>query len=195
MRLFLALELPEAVARAVAELRERLRLQLRGWRWVSPHGMHVTVRFLGEVDEARDLASREAWRSAAATVPAFEIRATALGRFPERGRPRVLWVGVEETAAGGALASLAVSLEVAARACGWPAEPRPFRPHLTLARAARDGTPDAAGPDQGPGAAVGRVHRVVLFQSHLGPRGARYTALASFPLAARPAVADNGGLT
>ena len=193
MRLFLALELPAAVARPVAALRERLRGELGGWRWVSAHGIHLTVRFLGEVDGERDRALRGGWCAAVSAVPAFRMRARGLGRFPERGRPRVLWVGVEETAPGGALATLARSLEATARASGFPAEPRPFRPHLTLARAARDGSPTVPPNDRAWETAEGWVREVVLFRSLLRPTGPSYTALDRFPLAAGPDVPDGGG--
>jgi 2'-5' RNA ligase len=182
VRLFLAAELPAALRERVVEVRDELAGVLRGWRWVRPEGIHLTLRFLGEVDEAQDLAARSAWRDAVASVSRFHVRLAGTGRFPERGRAHVLWVGIEETEPGGALATLAATLEAAARELGWAAETRGFHPHLTLARRARAGRADDP-TGSVPGAeAAGWVREVILFRSRLERGGASYTALDSFPL-------------
>jgi len=182
VRLFLAAELPVAVRERVVELREELVGDLRGWRWIRPEGIHLTLRFLGEVDEAQEHSARSAWRDAVASVSRFHVRLTGLGRFPERGGARVLWAGLEETEPGGALTTLAATLETVARELGWPPETRGFHPHLTLARRARGArTVETPTAPAGTGA-VGWVREVILFQSRLQRRGASYTALDSFPL-------------
>lgn len=179
MRLFLAVELSEAVRQSLAALQTELRKRCPGWRWVRAESLHLTLRFLGEVDEERDAACRRLWREAVGRFGPFELGLSELGRFPPAGRPRVLWIGAraepERT-----LGELAAALEDAARSAGFPAETRPFRPHLTLARAERrPRVPDPAPAGDVP---VQSVEEIVLFRSRLGPGGARYTALDRFAL-------------
>jgi len=182
MRQFLAARLPDPVREEVASLQARVSPALRGWRWLRPEGIHLTLRFLGEVEPDLDARGRELWGSAITECLPFHIRLTGLGCFPPRGQPRVLWVGIEETEPGGALAALAARLETAARELGFAAESRPFRPHLTLARRARSGPTDTPDSLRENGAADGWVREVVLHRSELKPTGARYTALRTFPL-------------
>ena len=182
MRLFLAAELPDELLGEVDDIRTGLAAKLSGWRWARPHGVHLTLRFLGEVAPESDRETRDSWRRVAADARPFRVRLSGVGHFPARGRPRVLWVGVEETSPGGSLVTLATELEQAARGLGFAAESRPFRPHLTLARGRR-----GARPEEPQIAAVrvgteARVRDLVLYRSDLVASGARYTALESFPL-------------
>jgi 2'-5' RNA ligase len=181
MRLFLAIDIPD-VRSSLSGLQSVLRSSWPGWRWVRPEGIHLTVRFLGEVETGLDAASREAWRAAAGAVRPFDIRLGRLGRFPKGGAARVLWVGIEEVGGGGRLPALAESVEQAAREAGFEPEKRPFRPHLTLARARRGERPRwAEGVEFERGKAV-RVDHMILFSSQLHPAGARYTAIDRFNL-------------
>jgi len=182
VRLFLAVDLPPAVRAALGALQSRLRARCGGWRWVRPEGMHLTLRFLGEVPPDLDAASRNAWREAVRPFPPFRFGLEGLGRFPAGGRPRVLWVGVREARDEAVLPGLAESLERAARDCGFAPEGRAFSPHLTLARAARDARAEWPRDSvAGIGETVD-VQSVVLFRSELHPAGARYTALEAFTL-------------
>ena len=123
---------------------------------------------------------RRLCQDAVARVEPFEIELGEAGRFPPRGRPRILWRGVGPA---GPLTALARRLEDAARELGFRAEERPFRPHLTLARARRgERATLPAGDDPLPAAGPFRVERATLFRSVLHPSGARYTALDHFPL-------------
>jgi len=185
VRLFLAIELAAASREALAGLLDGLAARCVGWRFVRADGAHLTLRFLGETDAKTDARCRPRWTAAVAGHAPFRIELGGLGRFPPSGAPRVLWLGVHDLPAG-ALTGLAVDLEAAARDAGYAAETRPFRPHLTLARAPRGPrvpAPDA--PDTGalPG---WRVDHVSLVRSHLGPSGARYETLERFPLAGPP---------
>lgn len=180
MRLFLALELPDPLRDALAALQGRLREAEPGWRWVRPQGLHLTLRFLGEVEPARlpDLAAR--WERAAASGTPTAVEAAGLGTFPPRGRPRVLWIGLRDLG-GGRLAALAASLEQEARSAGFPAEDRPFAPHLTLARAAAQGRPRRPEVEV-PSLGTFRARHLTLFRSVPGRGGAVHTALARYPL-------------
>jgi len=150
-------------------------------RFVRDEGAHVTLRFLGWT-RADTIATLEApLRAAAAACPPLDVAARGLGTFPERGRPRVLWLGLEMPAAATALQA---ACEKAAVASGFEPETRAFHPHLTLGRwgdrARRPPLPDV---DLG-SAPVGEL---VLYRSELRPSGSVYTPLAVFPLGGAPA--------
>ncbi|MDA1133118.1 MAG: RNA 2',3'-cyclic phosphodiesterase, partial [Proteobacteria bacterium] len=125
IRLFVALGLPAGV-------RERLalvRAPLPGARWVPPENMHVTLRFIGEVEPP--LATEIDTLLSRITAPSFDISLAGLGTFGSRGRVRALWAGVEQTVP---LAHLQAKIETACRRAGLPPEGRKFHPHVTLAR-------------------------------------------------------------
>lgn len=182
MRLFLALDVPSLLAERLAELQQRSRRDWAGWRWVPAEAIHLTLRFLGDVGAERDLELRESWRQAAASVPRPRFRVRGIGTFPEAGRPRVLWAGVEELEPVGALPALAAAIEQAAQEHGFAAEPRLLKAHVTLARAARSGRASRPAGVAFDGGEPVEPAELVLYQSQLGRTGARYTALASFPL-------------
>ncbi|RMF00565.1 MAG: RNA 2',3'-cyclic phosphodiesterase, partial [Alphaproteobacteria bacterium] len=123
-RLFTGLEIPAPAAERLAALRGGLA----GARWVEPENYHVTLRFLGDVDNA--IAARFAEALAALQFPAFALHLEGLGSFGGR-RPRALWAGV---AASEPLLALQRAHEQAARAAGLEPEGRNFHPHVTLAR-------------------------------------------------------------
>ena len=189
MRLFVAVELDEAV-RAAAErtaddLRQRLRTTRLDARWVTGDKLHFTLVFIGHVDDTRADRFAAAVRQPFARAP-FPLRLGGCGAFPPSGPPRVIWIGVSE----GADALRALQHDVVARLepLGFEPERRPFSAHLTLARvkdidrrAARDARATIASapvPD-----AECEITRVTLFQSHLSPKGSRYEVLAHGELA------------
>lgn len=142
----------------------------------------MTLRFLGAVDAGTDAVARNGWAETVREHDPFDLKLRPLGCFPERGRPRFLWAGVD---AAPALMALAESLERAARGHGFEPETRAFRPHLTLARARRSGRakmPESLGLALT--APPFTVSEVILFQTVLHPGGARYTALERYPLGA-----------
>jgi 2'-5' RNA ligase len=124
-RLFVALDLPEPVKRSL----EPLARGLGDVRWSTPDQQHLTLRFIGDVDNGavRDIVE------ALATVPArpFQLTLKGLGHFPPRGEPRVLWVGLERNAE---LARLKRRIDRALRDAGVAPESRKFAPHVTLVR-------------------------------------------------------------
>ncbi len=180
-RLFLAVPVPESVHAALAQWTASWKRRDDGWRWVAPAGIHLTLRFYGATDAAQVPALAAQVGALARRHAPFEARALGWGVFPGPGRPRVLWAGLEAPAG---LAALAQEAEADARALGYAPEERAFRAHLTLARAADrgrpvlPGAPDAAAPVFG---AV-PVRELVVYESHLGPGGARYAALLRAPL-------------
>jgi len=193
MRLFLAIDLPATVRGELQRVQRELATVLSGWRFIAPANIHLTLRFLGEVDEDDLARQRTAWQRAIHPRPPLPLQLEGLGCFPPRGAPRVLWVGVRERGRGKGLQALATRLDAIARNLGLPAERRPFRPHLTLARA-RPGR-RAVRPEPTRALHLGELtgDRVVLYCSELSRAGARYTARAEFPLAGAPAVGGDAG--
>jgi RNA 2',3'-cyclic 3'-phosphodiesterase len=176
IRAFVAFPLPERVRRDVADVIRRLTPSLPGLRFVREEGVHVTLRFLGWT-RAEGIAALEApLRAAAAACPPFEMAVHGLGLFPERGSPRVLWLGLDLPAAALALQR---SCETAAVAAGFEPETRPFHPHLTLGRW-RDRSRRPALPDVDLGRAP--ASELVVYRSDLRPSHSVYTPLHVFPL-------------
>jgi len=148
---------------------------------VSPDNLHITLRFLGEVDDTRVAELGGVLDEAAAGLPRFGLGIRGLGAFPTLTRPRVIWAGVGEGA--GALRTLAGRVESGLARVGVPAEDRPFSGHVTLGRI-REPRHDpglAATLASGASRYFGTlsVERVCLMRSDLSPRGARYTEVAA----------------
>ena len=182
MRQFLAIPLPDPVRRAAAASREVLATGDDGWRFVRDEGLHVTLRFLGEVDASRRDAWDAAWREAARGVGTIALRLRGAAVFPPTGRPRVLALGVIDETPDRLLLRLALRMELAARAQGFAPEERPFAAHVTLARArsaARVARPNVARIGDC-GAFV--AEQVVLYRSEPDWGGSRYYEEASYPL-------------
>ena len=188
LRLFVAVELPQHVRDALGMSMERLRSNLRGpYRWVRPEGVHLTLRFLGNVEAERVAELTSALGAAVGPLPAFALRLDGMGVFPNARAPSVVWAGLSGESA--ALVRLALAVGTATAGVGEPAESRPYAPHLTLGRVrGRLGPQDAealAASLSGvtyEGAAPFRVDGVSLMRSEIGPGGARYTRLAYAPL-------------
>jgi len=177
MRLFIAIEFPDDIKRQL----NRLRMDIPGARWVPVGQIHLTLEFLGEVDEASfELLTGEL---SAIQAPCFDVRFSATGCFPHRRQPRVLWVGLEPEPL---LASLAIRVRTAVLASNIPQEERPFAPHITLARLkfpvphGADAFLDQPGVQTIPQVSV---REFVLFQSCLTSGGAIHTAINAFSLA------------
>jgi RNA 2',3'-cyclic 3'-phosphodiesterase len=129
-RTFVALNLPPEARASAADLRRALSPAPRGLRWAATDQLHLTLAFLGDVDDEDLAAVRAATRSAAAAHAPFDADLRGLGAFPHPGRARVAWAG------WGAGAEAVTALQATlARALAGPADRRPFSPHVTLARA------------------------------------------------------------
>ncbi|HET6373706.1 MAG TPA: RNA 2',3'-cyclic phosphodiesterase [Candidatus Polarisedimenticolia bacterium] len=185
MRLFVAVDLPEELRRRLGSLAEELRGDLEGVRWVRPEGIHLTLKFVGEMEESRMAGlSRELAARVPGSVAPFQVRVSGTGVFPASGPPRVVWVGLHEET--GSLANLQQRVEQAALASGIPAEQRAFRPHLTLGRVAdgrgrrtlRETLVASSGIDLG----AFTVSSVCLFRSLLKAGGAEYQRLEEYGL-------------
>jgi RNA 2',3'-cyclic 3'-phosphodiesterase len=188
MRLFVAADLPDAVRDALAAEQARIKTALGGsdssLKWVKPEHAHLTLVFLGNVDDARVPAVVDAI-AAGIDQPAFEATFEGAGAFPPRGAPQVLWIGI----GSGARDLVDLQRIVASRiaALGLRIEDRAFHPHLTLARW-RESRPADRGRALAlaPHGVVARAHidGATLYHSRLAPSGPTYTALARANLTA-----------
>ena len=188
IRAFIATAISPMAREALEDTIGRLRQEIPGGvTWVRPEGIHLTLKFLGNVrrDESERLMS-VVGELAAGHGP-FTLGLSGLGMFPNGRRPRVLWAGL--TGDLGALASLQQTVEDAAARIGLPPEARPFSPHLTLGRVRRDVSEAALGRISAavsvaatPDVLPWPVDSVQLMRSVLHPSGAEYTVLTSVPL-------------
>ncbi len=143
MRLFVAVDLPTGWKDALGELQERMRRAIETElsrsppkvRWVRPEGIHLTLKFLGEVDPGRVGGIREALATAVPSPPALRLSLGGAGAFRDRRAPRVILATVSgETER---LEELAQRVDLAMNSAGFERERRGFQPHLTLARMPR----------------------------------------------------------
>lgn len=185
MRTFVALLLPGEVRQALAAEIDRLRPLARDVAWVAADNLHLTLKFLGEVEPVRVELVAATLETIATGAAVFELGVRGLGAFPSPARPRVIWAGVDAGAL--AAAALAGRIDEALARLDFEREARAFAGHVTLGRVRlprRDPKLAAAlgaAADRRFGAF--RVEQVTLMQSELGPRGARYTEIGSWPLA------------
>jgi 2'-5' RNA ligase len=180
VRLFVALDIPEAVRAALLQCTAQLSKPSQGARWVNLAGAHVTLKFIGEVSAERGEAIRLALTEVQG-LPPVDLHFAGLGFFPNAQRPRVLWAGIE---GGPALTKLATAVDERVAAMGMSREAREFRPHITLARfkSTKGLDPLRAGVVKLDAPEFGRAtaREFCLYQSVLRPAGAEYTRLATY---------------
>lgn len=185
VRTFIAIEMPESARAFLARCQDRLRGAGGTVRWVRPELIHLTLVFLGEVASARLPAVEAAVREAAGGFAPLALEPRGVGRFPPRGRPRVVWVGVDEPTGG--LVRLQKAVADATAAFAEKTEDRAYAAHLTLGRVqggdvhALAEAVDAMAEERGRAL---EAREVVVFRSVLAPGGPTYTPLARVPLGA-----------
>jgi 2'-5' RNA ligase len=190
MRLFVGIELDDAVSAAAAgvgqALKPRLAAVAPGFsaRWIPQSNLHITLWFIGEVADSRGADLIERLREPFDVAP-FRLGLRGCGAFPPSGAPRVLWIGTNEGT--DAMRALYARLERRLTLLGFAAERRPYSPHLTIARVKEAGRGSgrairdalaAVDADCGNSA----VAAVTLFRSRLSPHGAAYEPLLRVPL-------------
>jgi 2'-5' RNA ligase len=185
MRLFFAVKISEAIKADIGAAVQSFPLHNPPWRWIPTGNMHLTLKFLGEVDEGIVPDLKAVASDAAARVRPFRVVYGPFGGFPNLSRPRVIFFAAKEGARE--LAEIARLLEVGVEPLGIPRENRPFTAHLTLARI-KEPLPRAmvdrlASVPALPATAFQDVDRFVLMQSHLAREGATYEEIGSFPFA------------
>jgi len=180
VRTFVAIETPPELQAAVGGLIERLSSAGADVRWVKPHNVHLTLKFLGDVALTDTARICQAVARAANEVQPFEVDVAGAGAFPNLARPRTVWLGVGDPA--GALGALHKQVERRLEKLGFRRESRAFRAHLTLGRVRRAGPELAALARrlrEHAEVALGRlaVGELVVFSSHLASEGPTYSPL------------------
>jgi 2'-5' RNA ligase len=188
LRAFIAIPLSADVRKWLAEARSALERALSAGvvRWTAIDGIHITLKFLGEIPTSKVDAVRAVMDRAAAGRAAFPIVAEGTGCFPNLRRPRVIWAGIRPQPE---LAALQKGIEDGLGAAGFPREDRAVSPHLTLARVRAGAGPTVLDEI---GRAVGearprlpvemRARKICLFRSVLKPGGAEYSVLSEVEL-------------
>lgn len=180
MRTFIAIDIPAAIRERIGELIELLKPAATNIRWARPEGIHITLKFLGEVPPDKV----ERVKQSLAEVHVSDNLAIAIqgsGYFPGERAPRVIWLGIE---AGPELEALATGIEAKLEKLGFARESRPFSAHLTLGRV---GTPGKIFAVQEllrwrEPLALGSftAKEFFLYESKLSRSGSVYTKIASF---------------
>lgn len=182
LRLFFAVGLPDEVREAAVAHAARLRQEFpaASASWPRPESLHLTLKFLGEVEATRLDALYSAAANAAAGLAPFALTVEGAGTFPPRGAARVLWFGVRDDS--GQLSRLQLRLDEECARAGFPRETRAFKPHLTVARlrASRDAHALSEAHRRATfGPHDFQVSGLLLVRSELGRGGSRYTILSS----------------
>jgi 2'-5' RNA ligase len=195
LRLFIAIRPPEDVRRGIGEIVRGIQDALgepaaRAVKWVPDANVHVTVKFLGEVEEPLVARIEQALKGVAARHRPFEVRLGGVGCFPNPRRPNVLWVGTKEGVEP--MARLAEDVERALEPLGFEPEGRRFRAHFTIGRVRRDARIDGLGAalvSQEPAAdrlGAFTAGELALMKSELRPTGPVYTRLSGPALGTAP---------
>ena len=184
IRTFIAIRLPESVLQAIGRAQKTLQDSGLKIRWVRKEGIHLTLKFLGDVDRDRVERIQDALEQAITVYSPFTLKGEGLGVFPDLRRPRVIWTGVSGDVK--VLLALQGNLESQLKRLGFPKEKRHFNGHLTLGRI-KDRLDTSKLRDALEGLRNFQtdsftVQSVVLFQSDLRPAGAVYSTLAEVPL-------------
>lgn len=185
LRAFIAVPVNDEVRAAVARVEEDLRGIGADVKWVDPRSVHLTLKFLGNVETARLPDIGSALGRALGGVDACTVTVAGAGTFPPgRKNVRVVWLGMTEGMS--ALAEMAARVDEACAGLGFAREERPFSPHLTIGRVRRE-SGRLADLARGVGAVQFNplkvdIDRVNLIRSELSPKGPTYTVLDSFAL-------------
>jgi 2'-5' RNA ligase len=188
IRCFIAVELPEEAKGGLARLKQELKRDEHKFvKWVEPRGVHLTLKFLGNIPAKRVAEITEAMGKAAQGISQFHLEMSGMGAFPSLRQARVFWVGI-----GGEvdkLSGLAQNIDSTLAAIGFAKEERSFVPHLTLARIRQGASPLER---RSFGELVGstifkdkyhiQVEAISLMRSQLTPAGAIYTRLKTVAL-------------
>ena len=190
-RTFIALEMNEHLQQHLAEIIQRMAHTFPSVRWVDPRGIHLTLSFLGELNDEQLALAIQAAEGAAKQVKPFTYCLASLGIFGSPRQPRVIWLGIEEPS--GVLLQLHHLLNTALEQRGFTIDMRPFSPHLTLARVKAPLTQLEqqrlrdllVAKQQGIVSHQSyHVRHIIVMKSELQRTGARYTLLQECMLAA-----------
>lgn len=181
MRAFIAIELPESIRDALRREQARFREVCPEARWTRPEGIHLTLKFLGDISNQQEVHLKDALNRLE-RFEKFTVRVQGFGFFPGAKRPRVFWAGLD---APPALAQLAAQVDATVASLGFAPEDRPFKPHLTLARfkvpRPQPKLEALLAVQNSPLLGSFDVSEFFLWESRLLPGGAEYYKVARFP--------------
>jgi len=192
IRAFIAVPLSEIAIAAAKRLQDRLRARLTtdAVRWTPAAQLHLTLKFLGDIDPACVGALTAALNEQCRTAASFRLKFSQLGCFPSFVKPNVIWIGIDGEVAK--LTDLAARIELAAKQFCQHSEERDFHPHLTIGRIRPGGRKLARAlgaklaAESSPIEAEWIVPELILFRSELTPKGANHLPLARVPLSHAP---------
>lgn len=184
IRVFLAVDPPREILDAIVMIQDRLREAIQGdIRWVRPAGIHLTLKFFGNIFESDVANISLVVKNNTLHVKPFALGIKRVGAFPDVKRPRVLWLGMDGDV--DTLIRLQKKIDAELQNCGFEKEGRLFRPHLTLARIKEPrgliGLAKIMEKSEDYAAGNFSAAGLNLFKSDLTPKGAVYTKLAYFP--------------
>lgn len=182
MRAFIAIELPEQIKDTLGKVQEQLKATGTDVKWVAPENIHLTLKFLGEVDEKKIEKVNAILEDVAKDKNSFSLRLSSLGAFPKMHSPRVIWAGVAE--GDKETKEIAKALEEKIAKLGIPKESRPFSSHITLGRTRSNlnrqnlvENLERLAQEFSQDGLEFKATKITLFQSTLTPKGPIYTAL------------------
>jgi len=183
MRLFIAISLNSQLQQKLTELQEKFRAR-KGIRWVKLQNIHLTLNFLGEVDEQKIPLIKKAMQKATRGVSPFSLSFDGLGTFPNLKAPRVIWLGLKSEKE---VVSLQQRLEKELSRIGFSPEKRKFQPHLTLGRVKflenkKEFVKRMQELEQASLSSKLRVDKIELIESKLTPQGPIYSSLCGISL-------------
>ncbi len=179
IRTFICIDLPSPIRNELATLQNSLKPTSSGVRWSNPDGIHLTLKFLGDVDETALDDIHHAVQKAAENTGPFRIDLSGTGAFPSFARPNVYWIGIKEPS--GALLALQRNIENELEKLGFPKEHRAFSPHLTIGRVKSQSGLKELGKtlqDVKLPSMTFLVDDIIVMKSLLQPGGARYIPLS-----------------
>ena len=180
MRAFVAVEIPDEIRRRIADLIQALKPAAPQVRWARAEGLHITLKFLGEISEQQVEEIKTQLMSVQSATP-LHLQIQGAGYFPNERSPRVVWLGVES---GAALPELAGQVEKRLAPLGMAKEGRPFSAHLTLGRLRRPGKLHALSEElrKREPLVLGSftADEFFLYESKPSPRGSIYRQIARF---------------
>lgn len=184
MRAFIAVDLPQILREEIASFQAELKQSGADVKWVAAGNLHLTLKFLGEIDENQRTAISNELLAVRKNQKPFEIHLEGIGAFPKTTSPRVLWIGVSQGKEQ--LEELAKRVEEVCVKLGFQPEERPLSAHLTIGRVRSNNqlaplikqlqVAEFRGTTPAP------IEKLILFQSTLSSQGPTYTPLAEFPL-------------
>jgi RNA 2',3'-cyclic 3'-phosphodiesterase len=184
IRSFLAIELPEAIRNKIGEIEGDLKSSHADVRWVHPGKIHLTLKFFGNIEEARVESIIKAIENPVRHTPVFTMKVRGIGTFPHWKNPRVIWMGLIDEK--GILNPFQKELERELEGIGFEPEAKKFQPHLTLGRVnssrGKEGLIREMEKYQEEDFGNFSVERVILFRSDLRPAGPIYTPLREVKL-------------